>query len=220
MNPNQSSSEDEFVDPLSAHIDTLTAIHMRAEREVSRHQRAVESVTAWLGRPQFFYGIVVGAGLWMLFNSLAARLRLPQWDSPPFYWLQGAVGLGSLLMTTVVLITQNRQAKVIQRQAQLDLQVSLMGDQKAAKIIELLEELRRDMPGVHNRVDAEAEMLQETVDPHVVLTALEFKLEQAMESAVELEQAAARTEATVSKAIQETQRSLQEESGSKKNETP
>lgn len=206
------------MDPLSANIDTLTAIHMRAESQVSRHQRTVESMTAWLGRPQFLYGIVVGAGLWMLLNSLAARMGLSQWDSPPFYWLQGAVGLGSLLMTTVVLITQNRQAKVIQRQAQLDLQVSLMSDHKAAKIIELLEELRRDMPGVHNRVDAEADMLQEAVDPHVILTALEFKLEQAMESAVELEQAAARTEATVSKAIQETQRSLQEESDRGENE--
>jgi uncharacterized membrane protein len=164
-------------DPISKNIDAVVALHTFAEQQVDTHQRTVESLTAWVGRPQFFYGILVGVSLWMLVNGIALSLHLPRWDEPPFFWLQGAVGLGALLMTTVVLITQNRQGKLAERREQLDLQMSLLTEQRTAKIIDLLEELRRDMPSVQNRVDLEAEALTKTVDPHEVMATFESKLE-------------------------------------------
>lgn len=167
-------------DPISANIDAVVALHAYAEQQVDAHQRTVESLTAWLGRPQFFYGILVGVSLWMLGNSLAPVLGFHQRDDPPFFWLQGAIGLGALLMTTVILITQNRQGKLAERREQLDLQMSLLTEQRTAKIIDLLEELRRDMPSVQNRVDLEAEALTRTVDPHEVLATFETKLEETL----------------------------------------
>jgi uncharacterized membrane protein len=164
-------------DPISKNIDAVVALHAFAEQQVDTHQRTVESLTAWLGRPQFFYGILVGVSLWMMVNGITPYLHLPRWDEPPFFWLQGAVGLGALLMTTVVLITQNRQGKLAERREQLDLQMSLLTEQRPAKIIDLLEELRRDMPSVQNRVDLEAEALTKTVDPHEVMATFESKME-------------------------------------------
>ena len=169
-------------DPISANIDAVVALHAIAEQQVDTHQRTVESLTAWLGRPQFFYGILVGAGLWMGVNAAAPLLHLPRWDDPPFAWLQGAIGLGALLMTSVILITQNRQGKLAERREQLELQMSLLTEQRTAKIIGLLEELRRDMPSVVNRVDLEAEALTKTVDPHEVLATFESKMEQTLEA--------------------------------------
>ena len=169
-------------DPINANIDAVVALHAFAEQQVDTHQRTVESLTAWLGRPQFFYGILVGVSLWMLVNSLAPLLGWKQRDDPPFFWMQGAIGLGALLMTTVVLITQNRQGKLAERREQLDLQMSLLTEQRTAKIIDLLEELRRDMPSVRNRVDLEAEALTKTVDPHEVLATFESKLEETLEA--------------------------------------
>ena len=169
-------------DPISQNIDAVVALHAVAEAQVDTHQRTVESLTAWLGRPQFFYGILVGVSLWMIANSVAPALHLSRLDDPPFAWLQGAVGLGALLMTSVILITQNRQGKLAERREQLDLQMSLLTEQRTAKIIDLLEELRRDLPSVHNRVDAEAEALTKTIDPHEVLAAFESKLEETLDS--------------------------------------
>jgi len=108
-------------DPINENIDAVVALHAFAERQVDTHQRTVESLTAWLGRPQFFYGILVGACLWMGVNAAAPLLHLPRWDDPPFYWMQGAIGLGALLMTSVILITQNRQGKLAERREQLEL---------------------------------------------------------------------------------------------------
>lgn len=165
-------------DPISQNIDAVVAIHAVAESQVDHHQRTVESLTAWLGRPQFFYGILVGVSLWMIVNSFAQPFGLRERDDPPFFWMQGAVGLGALLMTSVILITQNRQGKLAERREQLELQMSLLSEQRTAKIIDLLEELRRDMPSVRNRVDAEAEALTRVVDPQEVLATFEAKIEE------------------------------------------
>ena len=183
MRQNRHRAEVEEIDPINQNIDAVVAMHNIAEQQVDPHQRKVESLTAWLGRPQFFYGILVGVSLWMLVNSLSPLFGQSTRDAPPFFWLQGAVGLGALLMTTVILITQNRQGKLAERREQLDLQMSLLTEQRTAKIIDLLEELRRDIPSVQNRVDLEAEALTKTVDPHEVLAALETRFEETDETA-------------------------------------
>jgi uncharacterized membrane protein len=87
----------------------------------------------------------------------------------------------ALLMTTIVLITQNRQNKAAEQRRQLDLQVNLLVEQKVTKVISLLEELRRDSSVVKDRHDSEAEALQLSVDPHEVLASLNKMIKEAAE---------------------------------------
>jgi uncharacterized membrane protein len=72
-----------------------------------------------------------------------------------------------------VLVAQNRQAKLEKQHTHLELQVSLLTEQKVTKIINLIEELRRDMPMVRDRHDAHAEALQESADTAKVVAALQ-----------------------------------------------
>jgi uncharacterized membrane protein len=53
------------------------------------------------------------------------------------------------------------------------LQVNLLAEHKVAKLIALVEELRRDLPMVRDRIDREADSMQEAVDPAAMLAALE-----------------------------------------------
>ena len=179
------------IDPIAEKIEAVASLHARTESKVERHQRNIETVTGWFGRPAFLFFILTVVAVWVLVNGAGPKVGIARFDPPPFYWLQGIVGLSALLMTTIVLITQNRLAKIAVRREQLDLQVSMLTEHRTAKIIQLLEELRRDLPIVPNRVDQEAEVLQETMDPEAVLTALECKLEQALEE-FETDQDAAR----------------------------
>jgi uncharacterized membrane protein len=82
-------------------------------------------------------------------------------------------------MATTVLATQNRQRKISDERAQLDLQVNLLSEQKLAKLIALVEELRRDMPNVKNRSDPLAEAMTQAIDPHAVVSALHDTIEEA-----------------------------------------
>ena len=159
-------------DPTNQSIETLANLHIRMERKVGRHQRAVETLTAFLGRPRFLYFILFFVILWIGVNIVLWHVHWAINDPPPFYWLQGIVGLSALLMTTIVLITQNRQSKATEQRRHLDLQVNLLVEQKVTKLIALVEELRRDLPQVEKRHDAEAEAMQQTVDPHEVLKTL------------------------------------------------
>jgi uncharacterized membrane protein len=79
-------------------------------------------------------------------------------------------------MTTMILTTQNRQNREAEKRAHLELQVSLLTEQRTAKIVALLEELRRDLPSVKDRPDPVAEAMQETVAPAAVISALEQSL--------------------------------------------
>ena len=154
--------------------EAIASIRARAARRISKHQRAIEVVTWTLGQPRTVYVIVLSAGGWMAANVLLPMFsHMPMPDPPPFFWMQGAVGFCALLTATLVLITQNRQTQHSDERAQLDLQVNLLAEQKIAKLIALIEELRRDLPNVHNRIDSEADAMQRAVDPHAVLSALE-----------------------------------------------
>jgi uncharacterized membrane protein len=134
----------------------------------------MEMVTAALGRPRTIYltfSIVVA---WVTLNlGIPKSWGWRRFDPPPFFWLQGLVALSALLMTTLVLITTNRQTRNAEERSHLDLQVNLLSEHKVAKIVALLEELRRDLPMVRDRTDREADAMQEAVDPHAMLEALE-----------------------------------------------
>jgi len=175
--PLPAASQDEAAallpDHVSHNIEAIRLLHRRADENLSRSHRPIETVSALLGRPAFFYSIVLFVTLWVLLNLCAPLWAIAPFDPPPYFWLQGLVGLGALLTTTIVLITQTRQGKLAEQRAQLDLQVSLLAEQKTAKLIALLEELRRDLPEVTNRHDAEAAAMEQATDPHAMLDALE-----------------------------------------------
>jgi uncharacterized membrane protein len=152
-------------------VETIASLRARAEEELSEHRRRVERLTAALGQPLTIYVVLFVVIGWVLANVALARGGWMEPDPPPFAYLQGAVGLAALLMTTMVLTTQNRQSKHAEQRAHLDLQVNLLAEQKAAKLIALVEELRRDLP-VPDRKDLVAEVMTQPLDPGAVMNAL------------------------------------------------
>lgn len=147
----------------------------RTDKRLTIHQRSIEGVSAVIGRPSTLYATIAVVGRWIGGNTLLFFAN-PTYalDAPPFFWLQGVASLGGLLVTTIVLITQSRQARHADERVALDLEVNLCTELKISKLIALVEELRLDMPSVRNRVDLQANAMQTTLDPHAILTALEI----------------------------------------------
>jgi uncharacterized membrane protein len=160
-------------DQISQNIEAVLEFYARENQKISRSQRILERISLFIGQPVFLGIILFFVALWMLVNVVLTLFGLDEFDPAPFIWLQGIVGLSALLTTTVVLIKQNRLAKLSEQRAHLDLKVTLLTEQKAAKLIDLLEELRRDLPNVINRQDTEAEALQHSMNPDLVLAALD-----------------------------------------------
>ncbi len=164
---------DADTEPHKRNIEAVLEFYARAEEKISRPQWVLERIGDFIGQPMFLGFILLFVSVWIAASVIAPRLGIAEFDPAPFFWLQGIVSLGAFLTATVVLTKQNRLAKLEEQRAHLDLKVTLMIEQKAAKLINLMEELRRDLPNVRNRDDPEAEVLQQSMDPDRVLAALD-----------------------------------------------
>jgi uncharacterized membrane protein len=160
-------------DQISENIAAVQEFYARESAKLTRPQRWLERLSELVGQPVFFVIILTFVAAWGVLDLVCRGMLWPEFDPAPFPMLQGIVGLCSLLTTIGVLSTQNRMSKLAEQRSNLDLKVMLLTEQKTAKLIDLLEELRRDLPNVKNRMDAHAESLQQSMNPSRVLEALD-----------------------------------------------
>jgi uncharacterized membrane protein len=75
----------------------------------------------------------------------------------------------SLCLVILVLSRQRREDELDRQRDLLSLELAILSEQKTAKIIELLEELRRDSPQLPDRVDSEADQMAKPSDTKSVI---------------------------------------------------
>jgi uncharacterized membrane protein len=175
----QKQEDSNDADPINKNIQTIVELHKRAEKDVSKQQRTIENITDLLGRPAFLFNILVFVSFWIIVNVLLIKCGLSSFDPPPFTWLQDILSFGALLLATMILITQNREDVMTERRTQLDLQVSLIIDQKMSKLLTMVDQIRQVHPELENGTDPEVEALKKTVDPHESVKALNQSFEEA-----------------------------------------
>lgn len=170
---NDNDPRTELPPSVSANIGTIAEFSARHDEQTSATQRFVEKTACFLGSPGYVAVNIAFIVIWIASNLIAPDLGYKRIDEPPFFWLQGIVSLNAFIISTTVLIRQNRMSQLANRHAHLDLQVNLLTDEKCSKIIALLEELRHDLPDVAAKDDHEADALARPADPKAVLSAIE-----------------------------------------------
>jgi uncharacterized membrane protein len=163
---------------VNENLGTIADFYARHEERLSKPQAIIERISLVFGSPWYVAGSVVFAVCWIAWNLAAPHYGFDQVDEPPFFWLQGLITLNAFFISTTVLIRQHRMAKLAEHHAHLDLQVNLLAEEKSSKIIKMLEELRRDLPGVTDKPDHEADELAHPADPKAVLSAIERENEE------------------------------------------
>jgi uncharacterized membrane protein len=158
---------------LEHNVDSVRQVQKRELLQRPASHWVVERVSRILARPLYLVALFAFVASWIAINLLSPRLGHAAFDPAPFPLLDGMLSLAALVSTTIILIAQNRQTRIETRHAHIALQVNLMTEQKVAKVINLLEELRRDLPMVKDRYDPQAASLAEKTDALEVLTAIE-----------------------------------------------
>ncbi len=153
-------------------IEAIARLHAEHHADALPLQRVLARLTRGVSHPLFVCLLLAVVAAWVILNIAMPRLGLSAFDEPPFNVLQGGIGFAGLLIASLILTTQRRDDELASYREQLTLELSIIAEQKAAKIIELLEELRRDMPSVVNRVDEEANALAKSADPEMILAAI------------------------------------------------
>jgi uncharacterized membrane protein len=158
---------------LSASGAQATAYIRAAHREeTSAQQKLVDRFTSYIGQPAFVITLAVALLTWITANVTAALLGYKAVDPPPFFWLQGTITMGTWLIASLILMTQRREDELTSHRMQLVLELIISNDQKCSKVIELLEESRRDNPSMVNRIDDQALAMSEPSDALAVLKAI------------------------------------------------
>ena len=161
---------------LPAHMsDTISAIaklHADHERAASPIQRLIERTTEWLGKPRFLGEFTLFVAGWVSIVGLQMKFYGSSFDPPPFNLLQGILTVLAVYITALILSTQRRAGQLASHREQLTLELATLAEQKSAKTIALLEEIRRDNPLLPNRLDEDADAMAQTADPEAVLKSI------------------------------------------------
>lgn len=165
-------------------VETIDKFNTQNQQKIAADHRILNKIAAIFSRPQFLYFQIGFFALWIGCTQLAERNIIAK-NFPQFDLDLHGLEIASLLITTEVLIAQAHQEKVAEERSHLMLQLNLVTEQKIAKSIALLEELRVDLPNVKNRYDVEAEVMQQASDPQAILEVIQQISEQSPDSDLE-----------------------------------
>jgi uncharacterized membrane protein len=143
LSPLMARSEDEkHMDPIRS-IEELTrrnvAIIAEMEQQAvnvrTRGERVADRIAGVVGSWPFVVGQTLVLVLWIVANLVAWANR---WDPYPFVLLNLCLSFLSAYAAPVIMISQNRQAKLNERRHHLDLQVNMLAEQETTEILRLL----------------------------------------------------------------------------------
>ena len=159
-----------LADHVSETVDIIDAFHKAHAAGASPLQKIMDAMTDRLGRPIVVACVIGGIALWL---GATVAFRSTDVGQPSFTWLEMAATIFALVVAMLILVTQRRQDQLSDRRAQLTLELAIVADRKTAKLIALMEELRRDHPDLQDRDDVESREMAKPTDPSIVLAAIE-----------------------------------------------
>lgn len=161
-------------------IENVIRFEAKQDSQAPFHEKLLHDLAAVFATSQFLYLQIAFFTVWIaLSHALGGEtlpLGLPKYDLPSYF-----LDTAALLITTGVLVRQSRQEQLAEQRSHLMLQINLLTEQKVAKIISLLEEMRAELPDLENRYDWEADVMQQATDPQVVLNILQENLKSSLE---------------------------------------
>ena len=159
-------------------LGELRNVEAIAERErTSRSRRTSierisDAITASAGSLAFVAGHIAWFAAWIGYNSTARAF-----DPFPYSFLTMAVSLEAILLSALLLMSQNRQMREADRRTHLDRQVNLLAEQELTAILQVVVrlaeradiDLATEMPELgpllrHTDVNTLADLVETTIE--------------------------------------------------------
>ena len=115
-----------------ANINAIVRLEEQALKERSIADRISDAIANFVGSIPFVAIHVAWFGIWVGLNA-----GLWKFDPYPFALLCMLVSLEGVLLSTFVLIKQNRMSQRADHRSHLDLQINLLAEKEVTKILQL-----------------------------------------------------------------------------------
>ena len=119
-------------------IETISAIEREAEAERTCGERMADRFAAIVGSWPFIITQSVVLAIWVVLNVVA---WMRHWDPYPFILLNLALSFQAAYASPIIMMSQNRQARLADRRNRLDLQINLLAEQENTEVLRLLRQL-------------------------------------------------------------------------------
>ena len=126
-------------------IAAVRDLATEVRRGRTRIDRLTDAISGFAGSPRFLLAQVAIVGGWVALNAVPWF----RFDPFPFEFLNFVLAVEAILLSTVVLMAQNRQGRAAAEQAELHLQVGLLAEHEATKMLEMLR-------AIHGRLGLDA----------------------------------------------------------------
>lgn len=134
----------------------------KLEGKRSLTDRIADLLTSYFGTVLFLLANFFFFAFWILAN-LDMLPRIAQFDRFPFGLLTMIVSLEAIFLSTIVLISQNRESNLAKLRMELDLIVTLEAEEEINRILKMLDEIH-DHLGLNPRDDAELTEMKKNID--------------------------------------------------------
>ena len=131
--------------------------------------KSASFVARFCGTIAFIWLHVAWFGGWVLLNTLP---RMPHFDPYPFTFLTLVVSLEAIFLSTLILISQNQDARISERRNHLDLQINLLSEQENTKMLSMLERIGEKL-GVEVDDDPTVRILDQATRPDQLVEQIE-----------------------------------------------
>ncbi len=162
-------------DVAQQNIDTIVRLDKSARARRTMTDQIVDAITAFCGSLAFVWVHVAWFGVWIGENLI---FESAGFDPYPFPLLTLIVSLEAILLSTFILISQNRDAQLSERRGQLDLQINLLAEQENTKMLTLLKRIA-DRVGADMDHDPTLTVLEQETQPDQLVEQIERTIETA-----------------------------------------
>ncbi len=123
-----------------SHIDSIARQEQKVLDDRSFSERAGDAVAGFAGSLPFVLVHTLLVLTWILINSTGVG-RIPRFDPFPFSLLAMVVAVEAVILSSFILMRQNRMTRRAERRDHLNLQVDLISEKEITKLLQLVRAL-------------------------------------------------------------------------------
>ena len=159
---------------LKSRQSVIKSFEAKANENRSFSEKIADLLTSRLGSMKFLIINIIWFFTWITINAGLVPI-IPIFDPFPFGLLTMTVSLEAIFLAIIVLISQNRAAKIDDLRDEIDLQINTIAEEEITKMIEL-QVLLLKKNGLDVSADPELQQMLEPMDKERIEKSLKQEL--------------------------------------------
>ena len=161
-------SKKRTVNAVERNITSLAQERAREAHDRKSQDKMADAITKFSGDMRFIYLHIIWFAVWILMNTKFFGFKF---DPYPYQLLTMIVSLEAIILSTFVLISQNRLSAQTERRSELDMHIGLLTEHELTHALKMLDAIQ-DKLGIDNEADEELIALEADIEPKDVIEAI------------------------------------------------